>query len=197
MWNHNNHYHRLLLRAVPKGCLRALDIGCGRGDLASKLSSVCQEVDAIDPDEAAIDQVRRQYAGQPNITFSCIRFDEADIPPDRYDFIVLLASLHHMDLQPTLEHLRRILRPSGTLAIVGTYKEKGIADYLWAALAAPLNVLFRLMKNGSLMTDDQGMIVKDANETLKDIRRVTAEVLPGRRIRHLLFWRYLLLWTRE
>jgi hypothetical protein len=30
-WNHNNHYHDLLLKAVPYGCQRALDVGCGLG----------------------------------------------------------------------------------------------------------------------------------------------------------------------
>ena len=30
-WNHNIHYHRLILQAVPPGCQRVLDVGCGEG----------------------------------------------------------------------------------------------------------------------------------------------------------------------
>jgi hypothetical protein len=33
-WNHNLHYHPLILDAVPDGCQRALDVGCGEGILA-------------------------------------------------------------------------------------------------------------------------------------------------------------------
>ncbi len=33
-WNHNIQYHRLVLAAVPPGCQRVLDVGCGEGMLA-------------------------------------------------------------------------------------------------------------------------------------------------------------------
>jgi hypothetical protein len=33
-WNHNLDYHPLILDAVPEGCQRALDVGCGAGILA-------------------------------------------------------------------------------------------------------------------------------------------------------------------
>jgi hypothetical protein len=38
-WNHNSHYHDLLLAAVPPGCRRALDVGCGLGTFARKLTT--------------------------------------------------------------------------------------------------------------------------------------------------------------
>ena len=39
-WNHNIHYHRLILDAVPPGARRALDVGCGEGTLARQLRAV-------------------------------------------------------------------------------------------------------------------------------------------------------------
>ncbi len=33
-WNHNIHYYRLILDAVPTGARSALDVGCGNGLLA-------------------------------------------------------------------------------------------------------------------------------------------------------------------
>ncbi len=33
-WNHNVHYQPVILGAVPAGCGRALDVGCGDGLLA-------------------------------------------------------------------------------------------------------------------------------------------------------------------
>ena len=34
-WNNSRQYHRLLLRRVPRGCARALDVGCGAGSPAN------------------------------------------------------------------------------------------------------------------------------------------------------------------
>ncbi|MGH3885786.1 MAG: hypothetical protein ACRDSZ_04310 [Pseudonocardiaceae bacterium] len=30
-WNHNLHYHSMILNAVADGSARALDVGCGEG----------------------------------------------------------------------------------------------------------------------------------------------------------------------
>lgn len=38
IWNHNSHYHKLLLRYIPDGCETGLDIGCGTGEFTSKYS---------------------------------------------------------------------------------------------------------------------------------------------------------------
>jgi hypothetical protein len=36
-WNHNVHYQPVILKAVPRGCPAALDVGCGDGLLAGRL----------------------------------------------------------------------------------------------------------------------------------------------------------------
>jgi ribosomal protein L11 methylase PrmA len=40
-WNHNNHYHRFLIKQLPIHCKTALDIGCGTGDFSWVTSRVC------------------------------------------------------------------------------------------------------------------------------------------------------------
>ncbi len=47
-FNHNDAYHQYLLRHVPPGCDRALDVGCGAGLLARRLAKRVRSVDAID-----------------------------------------------------------------------------------------------------------------------------------------------------
>lgn len=53
-WNHSTHYHPLILGAVPDGCLRSLDVGCGEGMLARDLRRVVPHVTAIDRDAASM-----------------------------------------------------------------------------------------------------------------------------------------------
>jgi 2-polyprenyl-3-methyl-5-hydroxy-6-metoxy-1,4-benzoquinol methylase len=47
-FDHNDRYHRLLLRQVPAGCRTALDVGCGTGRFARRLARRGIQVDAID-----------------------------------------------------------------------------------------------------------------------------------------------------
>src|SRR5205814_279469 len=57
-WNHNSHYHALLLAAVPRSCSRALDVGCGLGSFARRLARVADQVDAIDREPAVLERAR-------------------------------------------------------------------------------------------------------------------------------------------
>ncbi|MFD7103429.1 class I SAM-dependent methyltransferase [Streptomyces celluloflavus] len=68
-WNHNVHYHRLVLDAVPDGCGRALDIGCGDGLLVRKLAGRAREVTGVDRSADMI-RVAREHGGRsPNAAF--------------------------------------------------------------------------------------------------------------------------------
>ena len=58
-WNHNVHYQRLIINAVPPACATALDVGCGDGTLVRALASRCGTVIGIDSDETMIDIARR------------------------------------------------------------------------------------------------------------------------------------------
>ncbi|HEX8930720.1 MAG TPA: class I SAM-dependent methyltransferase, partial [Actinomycetota bacterium] len=58
-WNHNLHYHRVILDAVPDGCRRALDVGCGDGSLARDLRRAVPHVLAVDLHEPSIRLARR------------------------------------------------------------------------------------------------------------------------------------------
>lgn len=65
-WDHNAYYQRVLLRHVPPGCGRVLDIGCGAGQFAARLAQLSVQVDAVDRSQRMIAAARRR-AGR----FSC------------------------------------------------------------------------------------------------------------------------------
>ncbi|MGH9423710.1 MAG: class I SAM-dependent methyltransferase, partial [Thermoanaerobaculia bacterium] len=94
-WNHNTHYHDVLLNAVPRPCRRALDAGCGLGGFARRLSDIANEVDAIDSEPEVLERARQR---SPEIRG--LHFAEADFmawpEEEPYDFVSMIAVLHHL-----------------------------------------------------------------------------------------------------
>jgi 2-polyprenyl-3-methyl-5-hydroxy-6-metoxy-1,4-benzoquinol methylase len=132
-WNHNIHYHDVVLSAIPAGCRRALDVGCGQGVLARKLARRCEEVVAIYADHDTV--LRARSSGTAD---SCMSFVEGEVMThplsvEGYDLITAVATLHHLPLIPALGRFRDLLKPGGTLAIIGLYRARTIEDYAWAA----------------------------------------------------------------
>ena len=66
-WNHNIHFHPVVLDAVPVGARRALDVGCGTGGLARELAERVPEVVGLDPDEPTL----RKAAAEPAAGVTC------------------------------------------------------------------------------------------------------------------------------
>lgn len=193
-FDHNDHYHRMLLRHLPRGCHRALDVGCGTGRFARRLAASGMTVDAVDASPAMIRQARATAAAS-------VRFWQADItstplPVAHYDVITCLASLHHMPFD-TVTTLRAALAPGGVLLVLGCYREQWPADIGINLIAVPLNMAARLAgaTQHQLLrtrTAPPRVPVTSADMTFTDIRRYAAKLLPGSTVRRLLFWRYLL-----
>jgi 2-polyprenyl-3-methyl-5-hydroxy-6-metoxy-1,4-benzoquinol methylase len=64
-WNHNIHYHPLLLGAVPHAARRVLDVGCGDGQLTRQFATQAEHVIGIDLDEASI-RLAIEHTREPN-----------------------------------------------------------------------------------------------------------------------------------
>jgi SAM-dependent methyltransferase len=185
-WNHNLHYHDVVLRAVPPHCSHALDVGCGQGQLAQRLATRCAKVTAIDC--APFD---RANAG-PGVTFVSGDFMEYPFPAASFDLIVAVATLHHLPLRPALERFAALLRPGGVLAIIGLYRLRTPADIAIGCCALPISWTIRRCVGEARV----GAPIQDAGETLQQIRAVAHQVLPGAAIRRRFFFRYSLIWRK-
>jgi 2-polyprenyl-3-methyl-5-hydroxy-6-metoxy-1,4-benzoquinol methylase len=142
-WNHNIHYHHLVLQDVRGGCRRALDVGCGQGLLARELASCCQEVIAIDADHDAVSRARMDSGSEPRVTF--IEGDVMTHPfaESSFDLIAVVSTLHHLPLRPALERFRLLLVPGGVLAVIGLYRGETLRDMALAAAAFPSSWILR------------------------------------------------------
>ncbi|MEU7297065.1 class I SAM-dependent methyltransferase [Streptomyces exfoliatus] len=202
-FNHNDHYHDLLLRELPASCRRALEVGCGTGRFAQKLALRGIEVDAIDADDHVI-AAAREWNSALN-TPGQIRFERMDITrlslvPNRYDYVACVASIHHVPFE-TVQKLRASLTANGVLVILGCYRETTLWGHAISLLAIPVNASWRaavfFQEKWSGSCDDVGKQspsapVERPSMSLKEIRERSSELLPGRQIRRLLFWRYIL-----
>jgi SAM-dependent methyltransferase len=189
-WNHNTHYHPLVLGTVPPGCRRSLDVGCGEGLLARELRQVVPFVTGIDRDAASIEMARRL---DEDIEFILGDFMTYPFEPATFDHIASIAVLHHLDAAAALERMRNLLAPGGTLAIVGLARSRYPADLPFAIAGAVGHRVHRLSKP---CWEDSAPRRWPPPDTFAEIRRLAERVLPGVRYRRLLLFRYSLLWTK-
>jgi SAM-dependent methyltransferase len=190
-WNRNIHYHGVVLSALPPRCGRVLDVGCGDGLFASELAERCREVIAIDVDAPTLARARTANR-RPNLSF--VEADVMSHPFDKgsFDFIASIATLHHLPLVPALERFKRLLRPGGVLALIGLYRMSTPADLAWAFVAMPVNWWLRLMND----YEEVHAPIRDPDETLAEISRNVAKILPGAAIGRQLLFRYSLIWRK-
>jgi len=191
-WNHNIHYHDLVLRAVPAQCRRALDVGRGAGLLTRRLAPYCGDVVGIDTDRDAVAQARAASAGCGSIEF--IEGDAMAHPfaESSFDFIAVVAALHHLPLRPALTRFRALLRPGGVIAILGLYRAESFQDHVCAAAALPASLTLRLLRGHA----DVGAPLKEPEETIREIRAAAGSILPGCAFRRCLLFRYSLTWRK-
>jgi SAM-dependent methyltransferase len=189
-WNHNIQYHPIVLRSVPDGAARALDVGCGEGLLSRRLRAQVGDVVAIDRHQASVDLARAQSNG--DIAYVACDFMNYPLRPASFDFIASVASLHHMDVAAALNRMRTLLRPGGRLVVIGLARSSRPADWAVDAVAMFVN---RVHKRSKREVEDGAPKVWPAPLTYSQTRKIARCTLPHAQYRRRLLWRYSLVWT--
>ncbi len=191
-WNRNIHYHGIVLDAIPAGCRRALDVGCGQGYLTRELASRCDEVIGLDVDRGVL--ARARALTDPGARIQLVEGDVMTQPFDAgsFDAIATVAMLHHVPLEPALDRFRDLLRPGGVLAIVGLHALRTPLDYALAAAAIPISFGLSALHGHTHV----GAPIKDPAESLGEIRAACAARLPGATFRRHLLFRYSIVWRK-
>jgi len=202
-WDHNAYYQPLLLQELPARCERILDVGCGTGGFAVQLAERADHVDALDRSPEMIRAARARVPA--NVT--CIETDllRGRVPAEHYDAITSISALHHMVLAEALPRLSAALRPGGVLvatALPRTELPRDLPIEVAAGILQNVRGLVlagaRLIRGEGLRAepDDDQMPVVDPRLTIREVRSEASVLLPGARVRRLLFWRYLLIWHK-
>ncbi|WP_436927283.1 class I SAM-dependent methyltransferase [Halosimplex amylolyticum] len=104
---------------------RALDLGCGAGQIAVPLAAHVGEVVGMDPNERMIDEAREQArtAGASNVEW--LVGSDADLRGAVGEELAPLSvttmgrSFHWMDRGPTLDRIHDLTEPGGGVAVFG------------------------------------------------------------------------------
>jgi ubiquinone/menaquinone biosynthesis C-methylase UbiE len=204
-WDHNGYYHGMLLKHLPRQCDQVLDVGCGAGTLAVAIASRASHVDALDRSPAMLEEARR--VAPANVT--CVLADvlRDPLPDARYDAIVSMSALHHMQLEQVLPRLARALRPGGVLVAAALPRRDlpreipaevraGIGHRLYGAAFAVLRASGHRRWYAKEASHGAMPVVLSPALTTRQVRQHASRLLPGAQVRRLVFWRYLLLWHK-
>ncbi|MBZ6230369.1 class I SAM-dependent methyltransferase [Streptomyces olivaceus] len=197
-WDHNAHYHRWILRQLPRRFGSALDVGSGTGDLARLLATRADHVLGIDSDPAITSRARA-LTPEPARTSFTVMDATTDLPAGPFDAITCVATLHHLPFTETLHAFRSRLAPGGTLVVVGLYRPATFTDHALGAIAAPLNAATGWLKNRSRRAPRPTPTTartRPADMPFTDITEAARATLPGAHLHRRLFWRYTLIWRR-
>lgn len=127
------------------------------------------------------------------MTYVCGDFLTNAFPPSSFDAVLSVAALHHMDPGAALSKMKQLLRPGGTLAIVGLARSRFPHDLPFDALSAAVFTYYRLTKK---RWEHPSPTVWPPPQTYTDMRRIAATILPGAVYRRRLQWRYSLVWRK-
>ncbi len=191
-WNHNVHYHRLILDAIPQHALTALDVGTGNGLLAAELEAVVPSVSGIDLDE---DALRSARAEAPGVTW--VHGDVLTHPfaPGSFDLVASVATIHHLpDLRQAFARLRELTAPHGVVAVVGLARSTRPSDALVDVVGV---VQHQYFKRRRFVWEHTAPVVWPPPHSYVQVRDAVRTVLPGATWKRLPLWRYAVLWENS
>ena len=109
--------------------VRAVEIGPGTGQATRPLLERGIAVTAVEPGARLAAFLSKKLAGEfPALDVVNSTFEDADLEPGAYDLVLTATSFHWLEPSSRLQRCRDLLRPGGTLAIVGTNQIDSTAD---------------------------------------------------------------------
>jgi SAM-dependent methyltransferase len=199
---HNNHYHNFLLRQIRSRCQAALEIGCGKGEFSRRLAERSQRVLALDLSPEMIRAACARSAHLPNIKFEIADVMPYHLPPEGFDCVASIATLHHLPLREIFLKMKAALKPGGVLLILDLFKPRGVIDALLNPLAVSVSGTLRLVHHGHVRPSREARDAWAAHEahdiypTMSQARELCAEILPGAKVNQHLLWRYSVIWQK-
>jgi len=189
-WNVNIHYDGKLDQCVPAQAASVLEVGCGDGFLAARLSQWVPHVVAVDVDEPVLRRARQRFPDAP------VTWRHGDVLAladelGEFDAVVSNAMLHHVaDTRAALACLRGLVKHGGTLAVV-TFARPGWRHLPWALATLVIRgVAIRVRGKW----EHSAPTVWPPHDTVAELRRHVFAELPGAQVSLLALGRGFVKW---
>lgn len=120
---HHRRYDEAFLASIPlRPTDRVLDVGCGSGDLTSKLAALVPDgsVVGLDAQPSMVEEARTRARANQRFVVTPAQQLAAAVGPQRFDVVVSQSVLHWLpwpDHAVVVDQCRAVLRPGGALRI--------------------------------------------------------------------------------
>ncbi len=193
-WNHNYAYNRWISEKIGKR-IRILDVGCGDGTLAQYLRTTDNNILGIDISESAIQKANKKNS-YSNVSFLQTTFEKFQESNGKFDAIVFVASIHHMDMASAIDKAKKLLAKNGVLIIVGLARPSSLSDWIVElGRIIPSKIISAIKKNTT--SEELNIDVSYDFPTMNEVRQILNEKLCGYTLRYGLHYRYLLTWENN
>lgn len=189
-WNHNVHYHRLVLEVVPAGADSALDVGTGDGLLAVDLRDRVPTVVGIDVDSTVL-----RAAGARSGEISLVEGDVMTHDFHRaFDVVASIATVHHLpDLPAALRRMADLTAPGGVLVVIGLARTTRLGEVA-IHLVGQLQHRWFSWRRG--FWEHTAPKVWSTPLSYTEVQEIAHRTLAGSTFRRLPMWRYSLIWHK-
>lgn len=201
-WEQSKYFYNQILEHVPQNG-RVLEIGCGTGTLTRMIAAKAKEVIALDIAPQMLSIAKTRSSNFQNISYIEDNFLTRTFSEEGFDFIVSIATLHHLPFEDALMRMRDLLKANGKIFILDLYKNIGIANFFLNGANLFISSGLNLINNKRLRSPKH---VRDAwlehekfdeYMTVEEVKERTAKILPDAEIKKCLLWRYSLIWEKQ
>jgi SAM-dependent methyltransferase len=112
-------YTDFLMSNIPDGVHSILDVGCGMGQTAKRLTEAGYKVDCVSPSSFLAQQARALLQEKSEI-FEC--FYEQLHTEKRYDLVLFSESFQYIDPETAIQKTLALLNPDGQMLICDIFK---------------------------------------------------------------------------
>lgn len=102
------------LAGISPGLQRALDCGCGTGQLSVLLAGRFEEVVATDASATQIEKAQPR----DGVTYRTALAHDSGLPDSSVDLITVAQAAHWLDLEKFYAEVRRVARPQAAIALI-------------------------------------------------------------------------------
>jgi ubiquinone/menaquinone biosynthesis C-methylase UbiE len=130
-------YHTLIGQAAVADGMSVLEIGCGTGNLTTRVQRAHPRADivGVDPDLRALARAERKASGGNGIRFIRGYVQELPLEDNAFDRVLSSMMWHHLDRETkaaAASEILRVLRPGGSLHLVDIGGDMTAADGIFA-----------------------------------------------------------------